>query len=382
LESVDGQLRARSDAGLPTSGILTDPIAFSTQQQDLRDQEAALRVQIKALLPPDDAAPSNVPVTPSGEAVLLPLVSGNSATLLLLVGNHIDAVPLPDLSGNALRQLYQRTEDNSRPASWSTAYSQLTTTTPSSDLRVAWKSLPAAWREAEANLGDKLWVMFGDSVERELVARGLPPGARVVILPTGLLAQLPIWLARDPKTGESLGERYDVTITPSLAALGPRPSTLSTDTSVAAWFNEDAIPNLQLSSAARLLFQEAVPNANLISREVAATPQSVIPGFEGARVWQFWTHGRFDKADVTRSGLQLAGRTPEGQPRDLTVGDLLATEFGDRGPDLVILSACETGLPDITSNDELIGLQLRLFRLEYAAWVARCGQFARTPRRS
>ena len=47
---------------------------------------------------------------------------------------------------------------------------------------------------------------------------------------------------------------------------------------------------------------------------------------------------------------------------DLTVDDLLAAQLGDAGPDLVVLSACETGLPDISTNDELIGLPVALMQ--------------------
>ena len=190
---------------------------------------------------------------------------------------------------------------------------------------------------------------------------GFRPGARLVILPSGLLGQLPIWLARNPETGESLGERYNFTITPSLAALVRRPSS-ATHLPETAWFNEDAVPRLQLTAVARLLFEQAVPNANFISPQAATSAHSVIAALVGARVWQFWTHGRFDKEDVTRSELQLAGRTPDGQTHSLNVGDLLATNLGDRGPDLVILSACELALPNIANNDELIGLPVALIQ--------------------
>lgn len=52
----------------------------------------------------------------------------------------------------------------------------------------------------------------------------------------------------------------------------------------------------------------------------------------------------------------MGGRDKDKKIFNLTVDDLLAAQFGDAGPDLVILSACETGLPDISNNDELIGL--------------------------
>jgi CHAT domain-containing protein len=322
LRSVDAPLRSHGDASLP-NGILTDPVAYGEQQQARRDRATALRHQIRELLPPRDAEPFHIPAPPSGGAILLPLVSGDQATLLILTNARIDAVPLPDVSDKALRQF---------AANW-----------------------PA---KVEAGL----WGMLGAPLEQAMDARDIWPGAHLIILPTGLLAQLPFWWVRNPTTGESLADHYNVTIAPSLASLAPRTSTLSPEAPVVAWFNEDAIPELPLTKAARLLFQEAVPSSKVISPNVARSAQSVIASFEGARVWQFWTHGQFDRKDPTRSGLQLAGRTPDGQAVELTVGDLLAAEFGDRGPDLVILSACETALPDTGSNDELIGLPVALIQ--------------------
>ena len=38
------------------------------------------------------------------------------------------------------------------------------------------------------------------------------------------------------------------------------------------------------------------------------------------------------------------------------MGRLLNEELGERGPELVVLSACESGLPDVERDDELVGL--------------------------
>ena len=44
------------------------------------------------------------------------------------------------------------------------------------------------------------------------------------------------------------------------------------------------------------------------------------------------------------------------------MNDIMQMHLDDRGPDLVILSACESGAPDIGSNDELIGLPVALLQ--------------------
>jgi CHAT domain-containing protein len=56
--------------------------------------------------------------------------------------------------------------------------------------------------------------------------------------------------------------------------------------------------------------------------------------------------------------LATDGRTS--QNTLLTVGDLLATRFGNSRPDLVVPAACESGLVDVSRDDELLGLPTAL----------------------
>ena len=88
LQRVEGQQRAHIDLGSSAN-----PIAYSAQQEAFRGQAATLMLQIGELLPHQDVVQPNIPKAASGEAILLPLVNGNDAALLLLVGDRIDAVP-------------------------------------------------------------------------------------------------------------------------------------------------------------------------------------------------------------------------------------------------------------------------------------------------
>ena len=71
-----------------------------------------------------------------------------------------------------------------------------------------------------------------------------------------------------------------------------------------------------------------------------------------ARVLHFATHGELSEQDPLRSALLLMpGGNEDGR---LEVREIFALDLNAR---LVVLSACETGLGQLTSGDELVGLQ-------------------------
>jgi len=104
-----------------------------------------------------------------------------------------------------------------------------------------------------------------------------------------------------------------------------------------------ATPPLQLTAVAQALFKRAVVGSAFVTERSADSPASILRELGDAPVWQFWTHGHFDQRDVTRSGLQLAVVPRMVAVVELTVGDLLGAQLGERAPELVVLSACETG---------------------------------------
>ena len=153
-------------------------------------------------------------------------------------------------------------------------------------------------------LSAKLLVALGDPLEKALDARGIGPGAHIVVLPQGLLAKLPIWLASNPVTGETLAERYVITLSPNFETLTARSKVFSPNTRTVAFFNENAKPISPLAKAGRFLFERMVPGATFLQRP--QSPEEVVAQLKGAQVWQFWTHADFDEQDVMESGLQLS----------------------------------------------------------------------------
>ena len=104
------------------------------------------------------------------------------------------AVPLPTMSSTALGEIYH--SGRSGQSDWRSGYSALTATSSFADL-------PQAWRDAETSLAIKLWKMLGAPLEKALTEAGLGGGGHLVVLPQGILAQLPFWLAKNPETGET-----------------------------------------------------------------------------------------------------------------------------------------------------------------------------------
>ena len=92
------------------------------------------------------------------------------------------------------------------------------------------------------------------------------------------------------------------------------------------------------------------PDLTTLTRE-AATESRVVSSAQKFGLVHIASHGHYDPANPLLSSISLAA----GPDRD---GDLKASEvFGlDLQADLVVLSACQSGLGDIRAGDEVIGL--------------------------
>ena len=77
---------------------------------------------------------------------------------------------------------------------------------------------PQAWLAAIGGIGPKLWTLFAGKLDAALKEAGVKNGTRLIVLPTGALGLLPLELARDPATGRSFADAYNVTAIPSLEA--------------------------------------------------------------------------------------------------------------------------------------------------------------------
>jgi CHAT domain-containing protein len=90
----------------------------------------------------------------------------------------------------------------------------------------------------------------------------------------------------------------------------------------------------------------------------SATPKEVLAALKGRSYWHFASHGFFNWSDARKAGLLMKNEAP------LTVGDLLDVQGSLGRPRLVVMSACETGLFDISrSPDEFVGLPATFMQL-------------------
>jgi CHAT domain-containing protein/tetratricopeptide (TPR) repeat protein len=251
-------------------------------------------------------------------------------------------IDMPGLTTDALKTFMYGTGSND---GWIFAYN--VNLLPDDLLDEAWPT----WMAGIDGLGPDLWRLIGSRLDAALKEAGVQRGARLVWLPTGGLGILPLGIAQDPASKRRLTDAYEIVYAPSLDALAsaqgriakPAPVTL------AAIVN----PTGDLPAAeqeGRAVTSHFAAGARTVLEGAEATPEAVLAALKGRSYWHFASHGSFVWKDARKSALVMTGH------QRLSVGRLL--EAGDLGqPRLVVLSACETGLSDITSNpDEFIGL--------------------------
>ncbi len=207
------------------------------------------------------------------------------------------------------------------------------------------------WMAAVDGLGPDLWRLLGARLDAALKRAGVKTGARLVWLPTGTLGILPLGLAQDPAGKRRLLDSYEIVYGPSLEALASAQERIarSAPATLAVVVN----PTGDLPAAeqeGRLVASRFPATARAVREGAAATPEAVLDALKGRSYWHFASHGIFKWGDARQSALLMHGL------QRLSVGQLLESHGLGR-PRLVVLSACETGLYDISRNpDEFIGL--------------------------
>jgi tetratricopeptide (TPR) repeat protein len=273
-------------------------------------------------------------------APLVYLVASSGGGLALLVSTgKVRSLPLPELTDAAVRDVVSGYLDAQRR--WRTGQER------------------SRWEAALASATRWLW----DAAMGPLLA-ALEPVPAAVLLPTGLLALLPLhaaWTA-DPRAPTGRRHALDhllLTYAPSGNALGgSRPPDPRTLVAVAG----------PAGGGAKLLgarHETAVAAAGFeapIVVDGARTPSGEVPtALAGADALHLACHGQADLDHPLDSWLLLAGEEP------LRLRELLHLRLQAR---LAVLSACESGIPGADLPDEVVGLPTGLLEAGVAAVIA------------
>jgi CHAT domain-containing protein len=323
-------------------------------QVDALTQLASLREQTLALVKSGGqgnaatALSEARAIAASGGAVVVPVVTEYGGKLLVMtrqgLKTDVAIVDLPKLTTQQLAQVLIGSFDGP-PAGWIAAY--FVNYLSAEEQQKHWPE----WTAAIDNVGPQLWGLFAGRLASVLKQHGVKSGARLVWLPSGWLGTLPLALAQDPASKRRLGDDYEIVNASSLESLASAEALLRkvAPATLAAIVNPTGdLPGTEKEGA--IVASHFAPAARTVLEGAAATPQAVLSGLKGKTYWHFASHGGFSWQDARQSALIMHG------PTRLTVGELLEAEGLGR-PRLVVLSACETGLHDITkSPDEFFGL--------------------------
>ena len=282
-------------------------------------------------------------------ALVVPVITQLGASIIVVPAasgrDGVRHVSLPDDTGEKLFVLLRGPRNDPKLTGWLGAYfiNQL----PSAEF----ERRKPEWMAAIKGVGPELWRLFGESLKAELKAAGVARGARLVFLPPGELGILPLGLAQDPATKRHLADDYEIVYAPSLEALIAAHSRAGETAPATLAVVINPTGDLPGSEREGKLIASYFPkDARTVLERDRATASAVLKALKGKTHWHFASHGTFSWQDARQSALIMHGK------ERLSVGRLLEAEGLGR-PRLVVLSACETGLYDLSSNpDEFIGL--------------------------
>lgn len=204
----------------------------------------------------------------------------------------------------------------------------------------------AAFTGALNTLQTDLWRMAGADIAAVLAEMGVARGEKVILIPSGALSPLPLWLARNPQTQRALVDDYTFVLTPSLQAFvraGDGAPAARGPEEVRGVFNP--VGDLPGADAERALVEGVIGRQRL-------APFSLASGSR-ATSWHFATHAVADVESGAGSYIVLARSGPQAR---LSVTDIAAMAPASK-PRLVFMAACDSGLSQIGRRpDEFVGL--------------------------
>jgi CHAT domain-containing protein/tetratricopeptide (TPR) repeat protein len=295
------------------------------------------------------AAPEFKDIAIAGKnTTLVYLLTTDEGGLALIVSdNKVKAVWLPEFTDNLFREKldnyfenYDNWQDSKNEEQWFNSLEEIT-----------------AW----------LW----SSIMEPLI-EALPKDANCTLIPTGLLALLPLHAAWKADNTKPTGKYY--ALDALTIAYAPNARSLYAAQQIAAQINPDNLLAIQepfSNKASKLphtqyevktVTSHFLLQQHKLIKEKKATRAAIIEALPNYNVLHFSGHGFANLKNPEKSGLLMAN------DEVLTLEDLLKLRL--KGIRLVTLSACETGLAGTKLPDEVVNLPTGLLQAGVAGVAA------------
>jgi tetratricopeptide (TPR) repeat protein len=178
--------------------------------------------------------------------------------------------------------------------------------------------------------------------------------SRLIVMPYGDLHYVPFAALRDPKSGRYLIEDFTLLLAPSASALRFLRAKETPVTGTALVLGDPATASLDALSGARreaLRVAEAFGTRAKIGADAA---ESVVKHLHGeADLLHIAAHASYDSAHPLFSRISLAAGG--GEDGNLNVDEVLSS-VDLSGVNLVVLSACRSGVGRTSGGDDVVGL--------------------------
>ncbi len=210
------------------------------------------------------------------------------------------------------------------------------------------EALASGQTELAKSLGSKLYASLIEPIRGRLNSK-----KRLIVVPSGALHYLP-FAGLHSADGKYLIENQTLSVLPNASSLFYVEGTIGTDKGKILAFGD---PQRDQESRLEFANKEVQVASKLFPKKITLTgenaKESVLKNLSkiDAEVLHFAVHGRFDKRDPLKSALLLTKDSNED-------GDLETYEiYGlNLNSNLVVLSACESGVGKLTRGDEVQSL--------------------------
>jgi len=202
------------------------------------------------------------------------------------------------------------------------------------------------WKKSLDSLSKQVSKAFWSSILEAIPKNVSETATNIYLVPTGVTGYFPLAIGTDLKSGQSILDKYALSLIPSISVAQIQSSRAVTEPINTIAIFAGAETDLPASRIERLSITSLFKPSHIFLGD----EHNIHDLLRRSSIWHFATHGRYDSEVPEQSGLQISDNTW------LTVSDIQKFE-PDILPELVVLSACETALyGEKQLPNELIGL--------------------------